>query len=192
MTLIEVLVVVGIILLIFPSIINFFVDSFSFNRFISDGLSAQGEARRAFKTMVAEIRTASPSSLGAYPLSEATSTSFTFYSNIDTDAYKERVRYYLQGTTLMRGVIKPSGSPLTYNPGSETVTELVHGVATTSVFSYYDENYTGTTSPLALPVDLLSVRLVKILFTVDTSSTTAPGPLIFTTQVSMRNLKDNL
>ena len=190
----EVLVSIFILSLIVLAVYSFQKDVFSMNRIISGSLTAQEEARRALKSMSAEVRTASPSSLGAYAIAQTAPSSFTFYSNTDDDSFKERVRYFLDGTTLKRGIIKPSGAPLTYNPANETISELVHDVASaaTSTFSYYDENYDGATQPLAEPIDIATVRLVKITIVIDKNSQAPPGPMTLTTQISMRNLKDNL
>lgn len=193
-SLIEILVEIGIFTLIGIAIYTFQRDVFSLNRVIVSNLSVQDEVRRSLKVMSAEIRTASPSSLGAYALTQTATSSFTFYSNIDSDASKERVRYFLSGTTLKKGVIKPSGSPLTYNPASEIVTELIHDLAnaTTSIFSYYDEDYDGTSPSLDEPIDISAVRLVKITLVIDKDPAALPAPMTLTTQVSIRNLKDNL
>jgi prepilin-type N-terminal cleavage/methylation domain-containing protein len=192
-TLIEVMVVIFILALIGVAISNFQVNVFSLNKFLSGGLTAQDEARRALKTMTAEIRPLSPSSIGSYPIAQASPTSFTFYSDIDADALKERIRYFLDGATLKKGVIKPSGSPLTYNPANEQITELIHYVVNgaTPIFSYYDKNYDGTTLSLSQPVDILMVRLVQVTIMINRDPSRA-GAITLTTQISMRNLKDNL
>lgn len=194
-TVIEILIVAGVGVIICAGLMFLLQDLFRYNRNISSSLGVTGEARRALKTMVAEIRTTSPSSLGAYALSQTATSSFTFYSNVDADTYKERIRYFLQNGTLKRGVIKPSGNPLTYNAGSEVVTELVHFVvnsSTTPIFSYYDASYAGTTTPLVSPFDISLVRLVKVQLLVDKDSSSATTTNFYTTQVSFRNLKDNL
>ncbi len=193
-TVIEILVSIFILTLIGLAVFSFAKDIFSLNRITSDSLTAQGEARRALKSMSAEIRTASPSSLGAYALAQTATSSFTFYSNVDDDSLKERIRYFLDGTTLKRGIIKPSGTPLTYNPANEVISELIHDVAnaTTSIFSYYDENYDGTTQALIEPINISNVRLVKITVVIDKNPQKSLGPMTLTTQISMRNLKDNL
>jgi type II secretory pathway pseudopilin PulG len=193
-TVIEILVSIFILTLIGLAVSSFAKDIFSLNRITSDSLTAQDEARRALKSMSAEIRVASPSSLGAYAIAQTATSSFTFYSNADDDSFKERVRYFLDGTTLKKGIIKPSGTPLTYNPTNEVVNELIHGVAnaTTSIFSYYDKNYDGTTQALIEPIDIATVRLVKITVVIDKDPQTPPGPMTLTTQISIRNLKDNL
>lgn len=193
-SIVEILVAIFILSLVGVAIATFQKDIFSFNTIISSGLAAQHEARRALKTITAEVRPLSPSSTGAYPIAEADPTSFIFYSDIDTDQLKERVRYFLDGTILKKGVIKPSGTPLSYNPANEIISEIVYDVANgaTPVFNYYDTNYDGTTSPLVEPVDILAVRLVKVTIVIDKNPNRPPGPITLTTQVSMRNLKDNL
>ena len=144
--------------------------------------------------MSAEIRTASPSSLGAYAIIQTETSSFTFYSDIDSDSLKERVRYFVEDATLKKGVIKPSGMPLTYNPIDEIVSDLVHDIASaaTLTFSYYDTDYDGTTQSLVEPINISAVRLIKITIVIDKDSQVPPGPMMLTTQVSIRNLKDNL
>lgn len=191
---IELLVGIFILTLIGIAVFMFQKDIFSLNRFLSGSLEAQDEARRVLKTMTAEVRPLSPSSLGAYPIAEANSTSFTFYSNIDGDTLKEKVRYFLDGTILKKGVIKPSGDPLSYSSADEIISEVVHDIANgaTPIFSYYDTDYDGTTPPLGDPVDIPSVRLVKITILIDKDPLQPPSAITLTTQVSMRNLKDNL
>ena len=67
------------------------------------------------KTMVSEIRTASTANTGAYTIGLATDSALTFYSDTDNDGLKEKVRYFITGTTLQKGLTKPTGSPLSYN-----------------------------------------------------------------------------
>jgi prepilin-type N-terminal cleavage/methylation domain-containing protein len=191
-TLVELLVVIFIMSLIGTAGFMLQNDVFKFNRIIFGQLDAQGDARQTLRKFTSDLRTAVPSSTGTYPIAQAATSSITFYANIDNDAYVERVRYFLATTTLKRGVIKPSGSPLTYNSASETVTDLVQGIAngTTSIFTYYDENYDGstTTPPLSLPVATQLIRLVKIEMVVDQNPNQPPAPETFTTQVTLRNI----
>jgi len=193
-SIIEAVVAISILTLVGIAIFAFQKDVFSLNRILSQSIIAQEEVRRALKIMSAEIRAVSPSSIGAYAIAETATSSFVFYSNIDDDSFKERVRYFLDGTVLKKGVTKPAGNPLTYNPASETISDVVRDVAngTAALFSYYDTDYDGTTQSLAEPIDVSVVRLVKIVITVDRDPSASPGPMTLTTQISMRNLKDNL
>lgn len=194
-TLAELLITVGIIGLIAVVLGTFQGDVFFFNSVIQDDLTAQMDGRRAIRKMVSEIREASPSSLGSYPIASAATSSITFFSNVDNDTLKEQVRYFIQNKNLMRGVIKPTGNPLSYNSGSETFETSVKNIAnstSTPLFEYYDTNYTGTTTPLIFPVSLTAVRLVNVELLIDRDPNRSPIPLNITSQVSIRNLKDNL
>jgi len=132
--------------------------------------------------------------LGSYPIETAGITAFTFFSDINSDGLKERIRYFLSGTTLMKGVIVPLGSPLQYLSNTEVLTEIVHNVrnGSTPIFTYYDSSYNGSTSPLSQPVSILSVRLVMITLILEGDPNRQPAPITVTTEVSIRNLKDNL
>ncbi len=190
----ELIISVAIISLISVTIGTFQKDIFSLNTSLSGSLNAQMDARHVVKIMVTELRQASPSSMGAYPLELASSTGITFYSDINHDGLKDKVRYFLSGTTIKKGVIVPTGTPLTYG-GVEKITTIISGfVASTTqpLFQYYPSTYTGTTSPLTQPVDISTVRLVKITAIIDIDPNRSPVPLLVTSQVSIRNLKDNL
>ncbi|KKU11800.1 MAG: hypothetical protein UX17_C0067G0002 [Parcubacteria group bacterium GW2011_GWC2_45_7] len=197
-TVAELLVGIAIVIMIGAAVLAFQKNISSLNNFLSSNLIAQSDARKALKMMTAEIRPLSPSSTGAYPIAEAGTNSFIFYSDIDNDQLKERVRYFMEGTTLKKGVIKPTGEPLAYNPASENIIELAHDITNgladsiTPIFSYYNTGYDGTTPPLNEPVDILAVRLTKITIIMDSNPSRPPGPITLTTQISMRNLKDNL
>ncbi len=194
-TLIEVLVTLGIFILLAAATVQIFLTSHTSEQIIFDQLDAQGEARRALETFTDEVRGATYSSIGAYPIELASPTEFIFYSNVDSDSYIERVHYFLNGTTLEEGITKPSGNPLSYNTSTETVTDVVHYVANTStpIFTYYDQNYDGTDSstPLSDPINLTQIRMIGVNLRLDKNPTASPAALTVETQAEMRNLKSN-
>ncbi|MBI3963496.1 MAG: prepilin-type N-terminal cleavage/methylation domain-containing protein [Candidatus Kerfeldbacteria bacterium] len=193
LTLIEILVGIFILMLVGGAVWAFQTDVFSLQSTLTQDLGIQGEARKVFATASAQIRSAAPSSTGAYALAQATAASLTFYSNIDGDAPIERVRYFLDGTTLKKGILKPTGAPLAYDPTDEVVTDVLHDMrnGATPVFTYYDATYDGTTDPLTEPVDIPSVRLIKIVAMIDHDPSRPPDARTIATQVMMRNMKDN-
>lgn len=193
-TVIEVTVVIFIFSLVGLAYLAFQSDVFNLSRVLRDVSNAQQDARQALKIWAQEIRSASPSSLGAYPLAEAESDTLTFYSDTDKDGLKEKIRYFLDGDKLKKGTIVPSGDPLTYNPANEQVKVLVSDVANegTALFEYYDTDYDGTSAPLPEPVNILSVRLIKTNLLIDRDPSRPPPALTVSTQVTIRNLKDNL
>ena len=189
-TLIETLIVIGILIFIGLAIANFQVDIFRFNTTTQSGLSTNFEIRRTFKNFTADMRTASPSSTGAFPILEASSSTLTFYANIDSDIAVERVRYFVSSSTLWRAVLKPTGSPLSYS-GTEAVNGVVTGVLDHSVFFYYKEGNVSTSTLLFSPIDPKNITLVKLLLSVDKDTNRPPSTILSETSVLVRNLKKN-
>lgn len=193
-TLVELLVSVGIFLMIGLTVANFGRDIFAINTSLQNNLGAQLDGRNVIRKLMAELRSSSPSSLGGYPIEQAGTSTLIFYTNIDSSVNKERLRYFLSGTTLMRGVIKPSGSPLTYNAGSETFSTIARNIVngtSTAIFEYFNGNYAGTSTPLAQPVTTSQVRLIRATIIIDADPNKSPQPITITSQAMIRNLKDN-
>lgn len=192
-TAVEILFVVSITVLVVGVMTMFARNTWIYNSFLGSSLNSLNAGRQTLKTMVAEIRTASSGNDGSYPVAIATATSLTIYSDIYPNGtnVKEKVRYFLEGTNLKRGVVTPTGSPLSYT-GTEVITTLIPNVTNTTIFNYYDKNYDGTTASLSSPVNIPSVRLVKITVIVDDNPNKAPGPITLSSQVTLRNIKDNL
>ncbi len=193
-TTIELIVVIGIFALISIIVFGWQKNIFYLQNLFQTRLKTQENIRKTIKDFIAEVRTAQYSSLGSYPIEQANKDSFIFYSNIDNDHLIERIRYFLDGNKLKKGIIKPSGQPLSYNQSDEKIIEIVDNLINPNneIFAYYDKNYDGDDPPLPQPVDVLQIRLVKITIIVDENPNRPPGPITGTTQVSIRNLKDNL
>ncbi len=193
-TVIETLISLAIFTLILGLITLFARDTIYYRSIFFSGLTGSDDARHILQPISNEIRSASQSSLGSYPLEVTGDNAFVFYTDTNNDGLKERVRYFLNGTTFSKGVIKPTGNPLTYAINNEVVTPLMYNIVSgaTPIFSYYDTNYTGTTSAMVQPVSPLDVRLIKITLTIDADPSRPPLPFTVTTQISFRNLKDNL
>lgn len=187
-TLMEIVILVGILAAITLATLVFQQDFFKVNRLAQGSLERETEVRRLLKSFAEELRSAVPSSAGGYLIEQATDSSLVFFANIDSDDSKERIRYFLSGTILKKGVTKPSGSPLTYNPANEVLQDLVKDVTSAALF-YYDSTYDGTNSALAQPVDVSKIRLVKITVTVDPNGPKPPEPVSVSTQATIRNLR---
>lgn len=193
-TLIESVLALAIFSSIIIAVGAFQRDVFYFNDILQTGLTNVTEARKVLRPFVNEVRGAQPSNLGAFAIDEATQTSFAFYTDIDDDDVRERVRYFLEGDTFKKGVIEPEGNPLVYNEEDEKIITVIRDVVPSqTAFSYYNSNYNGTTETPALefPVAPVDIRLVRIDLTVDSNPDRAPSLLTITTQATIRNLKDN-
>lgn len=191
----EIIISVAILSIIGITVSTFQKDVFSLNTNLQSSLNAQLEARHLIKTIVSELRKTTTSANGTYPIELASSTGITFYTDVGNNGTIDKVRYYLNGKTIKKGVITPTGNPAVYNSGTEVTTTLLNYVVASStkpIFQYYTSNYSGTTSPLTIPPDISTIRLIKITVIIDTDPNRSPTPIIATSQVNLRNLKDNL
>ena len=192
-TLVEILVVMGITTLLGFGAVTLLRDTTVFQGVFQQGLNSVDEGRKILRPLVGEVRSASPAHNGAYALEVTDDNTLVFYSDIDNDDLIERVRYFLDAGTLKKGVIEPTGSPLGYT-GTEQISWVIQDVANggAPLFEYFDTNYDGTTDPLVQPVTTGDVRLIKITIVIDHDPTRPPEPVELTTQMTIRNLKDNL
>lgn len=194
-TLIEILIVTGIFSFVSMFAFNFFYDMLTYNRSLQDSLIVSYSAGKTLQTMSAEIRAAGPSVTGAFPIAEATTTAFTFYSDINGDGLREQIRYSVSGTDLMKRTISPSGNPLGYVMSSAATTTIAESVRSTStIFAFFDSAFNGvtSTSSLPLPVNVQLIRMVRINLIIDRDIRKSPEPIVVQTQTVIRNLKDNL
>ena len=193
-SLVEIIVVVAM-----ASLFIFVISSFGENlgvlqNLVGQKLQSRADIDQAMQIMSTEIRSAGPSSVGAYAVNSASTSTFSFYSDIDKDGLFERVRYFFSTSTVQKGVVKPSGNPLQYATSTEIVTAAVNYVlfsSSTQLFNYYGANYTGSGSPLAVPIDLSQVRIVKVSFYADVNPGKSPQPLFFSNEIDLRNLRSN-
>ena len=195
-TLIELVVVIAIFTYLIGAAIAFHRGTLSNTRIIQSELGASQQIRKTFSMFSREARGATQSSAGAYAIDTAGTSTFIFYSNIDDDIGVERIRYFLATTTLMKGIIEPIGT--TYG-GAEILSTLIDDVSNgtaTPVFTYYDGSYDGitasSTAPLPEPIAITPIRLIKITIKIDSNGKQPPVERTHTTEVSIRNLKDNL
>ncbi len=194
LSLAEIIVVAGLSALLISIVGLFQRNVFYLTGFLQSSITSSQNARAILRTMAKEGRSAAQSNTGSYTLAQVLPQTLSFYSDVDNDGLKERIRYFLSGTELRKGVIKPTGNPLQYISGNEVITILIVGVRNVgqNIFDYYDTNYDGTTAALASPVPVLSVRLVKISVIIDSDPNKSPISRTYTTQISFRNLKNNL
>lgn len=190
-TLIEFLVTMTIVVVIGVLIMNLSRDVTDSTVRFSNSLVTEQAIQSTLQVMMPEIRSIAQSNDGAYPISAAASSSFEFYSDIDQDGLFERVRYFLNGTTFQKGVIKPSGSPLAYATSSEQLRDLVYNMVVPSqIFSYYDSTATSTDSvALSFPVNPLDVKTVRVNLVANKGTATIPAIVSTATEATIRNLR---
>jgi hypothetical protein len=159
-------------------------------------LADSDASRRLSFQIMQELRNSVPSNTGGYALETAQAQQIVFYSNIDGGIDIERIRYFVQSGKLMKGVTKPTGSPLTYNLANENTYTVQNNIANggNALFYYYNGSYAGTTDNyLSQPVNVSQVTFVKLNMQVyhkGKATGTAYSTVI--ASASIRNLKTNL
>jgi len=193
MTLIEIMVAVGILAAITLAVTFFALDVSDFSVNLGRNLSAQQEINLTFGILISEIRSIGPAEDGSFMIGQAATSSFSFYTDIDGNGSFDKVRYFLDKGTFKKGVIKPSGVPAGYDPVSETISETIHNVilpaASTTIFAYFDKDYSGAGSPMALPVNISQIRLVKVDITIDETPLDVAGRINSSMAALIRNLR---
>jgi type II secretory pathway pseudopilin PulG len=195
MTLIETLVALGVFMIVIVAVCSYQVSVYSNNRVISGNLQTAQEAQVILKTLLTELRAAAPAADGSYTIASASTSSISFFADPDNDGQTEKITYTLVGTKLYRAIIQPTGTPPVYNSATQATSSVLTDVrngTSSPVFQYYDQNYTGTSSPLTMPVSVQSIRLIQISLALDVYINQEPLVRTYTTQVSLRNLKTNL
>lgn len=190
-TLIEILVAITVATGILFVVGTFSINILNFNNVLTPTFQAQQELNLTLQSMALEIQSMSPSSIGSYSISQVGTSTITFFSDIDDDGLFEQIRYFLSGTTLKKGVLKPTGSPLSYVVANEKINDVVHDIYISNpvIFSYYDGNYTGSESPLPYPVDISKIRLIGVDLFVKNSNLNSP--ISFSLKLMPRNLRGN-
>ena len=190
-TLIEIIIGASFVALIVALLtyVGFSLTSFNIN--FMKSFEPQFELQYVVQNMIKEIRTMRQSSVGSYPISQAASSTFIFFSDIDADGVVERFKYFVSGNALKKGILVPTGNPLIYNEANEETFDILHNlkIGTSSVFNYYDANYSGSEAPLSFPINIPDVKLIKAQFTITKSDGTATTTSVI--ELTPRELRDN-
>ena len=154
------------------------------------------EASIGIEALVRELRTAKYADNGAYPLELANDQEIIFYSNIDADPQIERVRYYLTGNQLNRGITQPTGTPAQYISANEQVNLVINHIQnnTNPIFYYYNGDWPADTThnPLPAPARLADTKLIRVALTVNPKPSRPQAQFSLESSAQIRNLKTNL
>jgi hypothetical protein len=124
--------------------------------------------------MSKEIREMRQADTGGYNLEEAAANEIIFYSNMDSTPDVERIRYFINGGCLKKGIIKPTGTPPSYVSANEQVSNINCNVANAAgepLFAYY-QGYPAAGTLLAAPADVHLVKIVKIFLRIKATGLT--------------------
>lgn len=192
-TLIEVLVAITISTIAIGVVTYFALDVSQFGLNLGDRLETERELEMTLRSILTEIRSMGPADNGSYDIATASPTALTFFADIDGDRKFEQVRYFLDGTTLKKGVTVSQGTPATYPPQNETVTEVVHYmVPGPALFTYYGAGNPAAMASLSAPVNIGLIRLVQVRGTTDRNPATPPLPTTLSITATIRNLRGDI
>jgi prepilin-type N-terminal cleavage/methylation domain-containing protein len=189
-TLMETLVVVAIVATVGLTLSTVIVQGYRGNAYVFEAASSVDSARRGLFTALQNLRESTYGQDGAYPVATAGTSTVTFFADVDQDGPVERVRVYLSGDTLYRGVTNSAGNPPSYTGQPETVQTVVAYVrngTSTPLFTYYD----ASGAALPAPVDVSEVKFVTMDIYTDLNPTRAPNVYQLTGSATLRNLRDN-
>ena len=188
MTLIETVVWIAITLSAMLAITTSVQYFYRTNAYTVEQAAAITSAQRGIESMVKTIREAAYASDGAYPIISLATSSISFYADIDDDPFIERLRFFIQGGALYRGVIDPSGDPPVYtNP--EVISEISEYVRNNAqnvdAFQYYDLDGNLMTDFS----DILEVRFVETTVVVNINPNRMPNQFTLRSTAALRNLR---
>lgn len=188
MTLLEALVWVSITSMLLLAIVNSVQYFYRTNNYAVEQSAAVTSAQSGIEDMVKTMREAAYSSTGAWPVVSMATSSFTFYADVDSDPFIERIRFSLEGNEIVRGIVDPSGDPPVYtNP--ETVSSVSDQVRNNEqevpLFQYYDEDGTLMTDLTRIA----EVRFVQSTVIVNVNPNRLPNQFTLRSTAALRNLK---
>lgn len=188
-TLIELLVAIAIIGIILPALYGTILSLYETHAYTLSRALALSGTTKAVKEMVRDVRSAVYAENGALPIATIATSTFILYVDTDFDGRVERVRYFLDGDVVRKGIVEPSATS-SYDVGTESVDELATGIINgddaTPLFRYYTATSTEITSPTAT----LDVRRVEIRLRAESSFGRETGQVELQSSASIRNLKD--
>lgn len=185
----EMLVVIAVFSIVMVAVANSVLYFYQSNRNTVEQAYAINNARRGIEFMVRDIREVAYSDAGSYPIISMATSSFYFYSDIDRDDSVERIRYFLDGDILRKGVTNATGDPPIYNDVSEEFTiisEYVRSdVQVGNIFRYFDVNGNEITD-LSAVTDVVFVRVGLV---VNVNPFRLPEEFTLRSSATLRNLR---
>jgi type II secretory pathway pseudopilin PulG len=188
-SIIETMTVISVFTLVMVVLSASVISFYRTNAYSIEQSSAVESGRRGVDKLTRDLREATFSDEGSYPIVEIASNSITFYSNIDSDSGIEWVRYYLDGSTLYREIRKASGTPLRYpsTPGEVSViSEHVRNpLQNMPIFRYFDTEGNQLTEYTSVA----SVSFVQVNLVVNVNPQKLPNEFVIRSSATLRNIR---
>ncbi|MFA5994375.1 MAG: hypothetical protein WC823_05445 [Parcubacteria group bacterium] len=196
MGLIEVMVSIAIFTMSIAGFSLLFLRAWKANSYTFEMGQASYAVSRGVNTAVSYLRKVRQGDDGTYPIVSAQNNDLVVFSDYNRDGITERLHFYLQNGQLKMGFTIPTtGIPKTYPAGDQQTKILASYIVNTPaqpIFYYYNANYPADkiNNPLVLPLDVSTVRLVKILLKININPNRGPENIETQSFVEIRNLND--
>lgn len=196
MTIVEMMVAISILVVAMTGFTLLFLRSWKVNSYTIEMGQASFSASQGINTIVGYVRKVRQADNGSYPISLAKSQELIVFSDYDKDGITERLHFYLQNGQIKMGLADPTNTiPRTYPTNDEQTNIIANNIINTSlepIFYYYNNNYPGdaVNNPLELPVNISTVRLIKIFLKVNIDPDRNVNDIEMQSFVELRNLND--
>ena len=186
-TLAEMLVVIAITAAVAGSLLYVIQNFYRSNAYVFESAVSVDTARRGIGTTLQDIREASYGDDGSYPIQSVSTSSITFFSDLDDDQGVERVRIFIQNGTLYRVITNSGGNPPSYTgqtSATTTILTYIRNGTSTPLFKYY--NAEGALLS-ATSTDVSEITSVAATLMIDLNPNRAPNILTLTGSATLRN-----
>lgn len=188
-SIVETMIAMAIILVLFVLGSRFITTGFKSTRFENEQNMAIEEARKALEVVEKNIRMASDSAMSDFAIKIADEQELIIYSNILENATSsEMLRFYIdQASHELRQVITAYDSASgAYNipAGTSTLARYINN-QTEPLFYYYDNNNATATANT-------EIRRIGFSIKINVTPAISPNDYYVESDVTLRNLKDNL
>jgi len=192
MSLVEMLVFLSIFTILSLVVLNSIASFYRYNAYTIAQSYQITNARRGVELLVRDMREMIYADDGSFPLVDTSTSSISFYSDIDRDDSVEFVVYDLIGTNLYKYVYNAVGNPPSYSTTTpdevQTISKYVqNNNQGTDIFTYYLENGDEATATSSVT----DIRYIDVKVIVNIDPVRDPGEFTLRSSASLRNLKEN-
>lgn len=185
-SLVEMVVVVALVSMITVVVTAFLSESVKTYRLKRQSVELEEKAAQVMRKFEITTRAASE-------ITKADDNELIFlrYFDLTSVSPPTQVRYFIDGNQFKIGLTQPSGIEpnIIYPPENETIDLLINDVVNADlIFKYFD----GSNAELGLPINITNLKMISLSISLDKNGDLPPAPIIETTKVSLRNMKDNL
>lgn len=196
MSLVEMLIAISIFTMSISGFSLLFIRSWRMNSYAIEMGQSSFAVSQGVNTMVNYLRKARQGDNGAYTIQSADDDELVFFSDYNKNGTTERLRLYLENSTLKMGIAHPTGGiPKSYPLVDDEVKVLAERIVNAPnepIFYYYNKDYPQDliNNPVATPADVSQIKLIKIFLKINIDPNRAPDNIETQSFVEIRNLND--